>query len=109
MTCDELNLKYIDEKFKNKNITIEDSSLLQDVLEICKEFYREGFKQNLFDKRMLEHELEILKEESYREKSLKELYKDRIDKAIFFLENSDYGKMRFGIDLLEILKGGKDE
>lgn len=40
------------------------------------------------------------------EMRIKELL-NRIDKAIFYLENGDYGKMRFGIDLLEILKGDK--
>ena len=34
--------------------------------------------------------------------------KDINKKAISYLENSDYSKMLFGIDLLEILRGGED-
>lgn len=106
MTCDELNLKYIDEKFKNNNITIEDSSLLQDILEICKEFYREGFKQNLFDKRMLEHELEILKEVEEEHQKLNGELQQKINNIIEIIELNQYS---YGYQIKEEIMKGENE
>lgn len=61
-----------------------------------------------------------LDEECYREKSLKELYKDRIDKAISFINGKSFrddinfpNAYGLGIsstnELLEILEGVKDD
>ena len=94
--------------------------------EIVRYAYLDNVVRNSSHEELVEKLIELdekhkkLKEEIHREKSLKELYRDRLDKAISFINEKTFrddinfpNTNGLGIsstnELLEILKGGKDD